>query len=384
MPYSGLKYLIVGAGFFGSVIAREVADKQKEKVLVIDKRPHIAGNCFSKNDAETGIQYHQYGPHIFHTSNESIWDYVNRFASFNHYRHRVFSKYKDQIYAMPINLGTINQFYGKTFHPDQAKAWIEQEKANDFTESPQNLEEKAINLIGKPLYEAFIKGYTLKQWSTDPKKLPASIINRLSVRFNYKSDYFNDTWQGIPTRGYTKLFEGIFDSPYIDVQTNTDFFDIKDQIPSSTTIIYTGPIDRFFDYKFGVLGWRTVKFEHEIHSTGDYLGNAVMNYADVDNPYTRAHEFRHYHPEAKYTSEKTLIINETAAAAGPADDPYYPINTDADKALLKTYQDEALKHPNVIFGGRLGSYRYWDMHHAIAAALSTYESKIAKPMTTPA
>ncbi|MBT5855646.1 UDP-galactopyranose mutase [bacterium] len=376
MELSGLKYLVVGSGFFGGVIAREIADKLNEKVVVIDQRDHIAGNCFSKEDEETGIEYHKYGPHIFHTSNEKVWDYVNRFADFNAYRHRVFSKFEGTVYSMPINLATINQFYGKNMSPDEAKAFIEKEKAAHYVEKPANLEEKAINLIGKPLYEAFIRGYTIKQWETDPKDLPASIINRLPVRFNFNADYFNDTWQGIPSKGYTALFENLLDSPLIDVHLGVDYFKMKDQIPADCKVIYTGPIDRLLDYKYGVLGWRTVSFERECVETEDQLGNSVMNYADADNPYTRTHEFRHYHPEREYTKDKTVLFHEKSRTATEEDDPYYPINTDADKALFKKYQADAEQIPNLVVGGRLGSYRYWDMHHAIAAALAAFETQV--------
>ena len=365
--------VIVGTGFFGSTIAERVASQLGKRVLMIEKRDHIGGNCFSTTDPDTGIEYHKYGPHIFHTSNASTWNYITQFTKFNTYRHRVTTQYQDKTYSMPINLGTINAFYNKNYSPDEARQFLKKEIESYTIENPKNFEEKGITLIGKPLYEAFIRGYTLKQWQTDPVNLPASIINRLPVRYNYNNDYFDDTYQGIPVNGYTAIFEKMLSQDTITVSLNADFFDIQPLIPDSTPVVYTGPLDRYFDYKHGPLGWRTVDFEKRVEETDDYFGNSVMNFADESNPYTRAHEFKHYHPERDYTEDKTLLFYETSRFAKENDDPYYPINSPNDSQKLKLYQEEANTLDNVYFGGRLGNYKYWDMHHTIASALQLFE-----------
>lgn len=378
MDFRGLKYLVVGSGFFGSVIAERIARDKNEKVLVIDKRPHIGGNSHSEIDNETGIECHTYGSHIFHASNEKVWRYINRFCTFNSYRHKVLTRYKSKIYQMPINLHTINAFYEKNLCPGEAENFMKSEIAREGIRNPVNLEEKAISLIGRPLYEALIKGYTTKQWDTDPKKLPANIITRLPVRYNYKSDYFDDPWQGIPSEGYHAIFKKMLADPNIEVHLGTDFFDVRRLIPGTCKIIYTGPIDRFFDFKFGKLGWRTLTFEKSTYHLGDYQGTAVMNYAEVSAPYTRIHEFRHYHEERKYPDDKTIIFREYSKGSGKDDEPYYPINTDEDKMILERYQNECEKNKNVIFGGRLGMYKYLDMDQTIAQALETYEKRIKR------
>jgi UDP-galactopyranose mutase len=366
--------IIVGSGFFGSTIAERIANECGKRVLILEKRTHIGGNCFSTHDQETGIEYHKYGPHIFHTSNESTWKYITQFTEFNTYRHRVYTQYKNKTYSMPINLGTINAFYEENFSPKDAEAFLRKEIDSYAIESPKNFEEKGITLIGKPLYEAFIRGYTLKQWQTDPTNLPASIINRLPVRLNFNNDYFDDKYQGIPVNGYTAIFEKMLSHELISICLDVDFFDYKDHIPNSTPIVYTGPLDRYFDYKHGTLGWRTVDFERRVEHLNDYFGNAVMNFADESNPYTRAHEFKHYHPERDYTQDKTLLFYETSRFASENDDPYYPINSADDAEKLKHYQNDAKAVKNTYFGGRLGNYKYWDMHHTIASALHMYET----------
>lgn len=365
--------VIVGSGFFGSTIAERMATQYQKRVLILEKRDHIGGNCFSTHDSETGIEYHKYGPHIFHTSNEATWRYITQFTEFNTYRHRVYTQYKNKTYSMPINLGTINAFYDQNFSPEEADAFLKKEIESYKIDSPKNFEEKGITLIGKPLYEAFIRGYTLKQWQTDPKQLPASIINRLPVRLNYNNDYFDDTYQGIPVKGYTAIFETMLDHPLIHVSLEADFFDLKAMIPESTPVVYTGPLDRYFNYKHGTLGWRTVEFEKRIENVNDFFGNAVMNFADEEMPYTRAHEFKHYHPERDYTTDKTLLFYETSREASEHDDPYYPINAPDDAKKLERYQNEAKAVKNTFFGGRLGNYKYWDMHHTIASALHMVE-----------
>jgi UDP-galactopyranose mutase len=381
MDLENVDYLVVGCGFYGVVLAERIASELGKKVLVVDKRSHIGGNSYSEVDPESGVEYHKYGSHIFHTSNERVWQYINRFTEFNGYRHRVFTTYQGRVYSMPINLGTINSYYGKAMSPGEAKAFLEAEIARDRIENPSNLEDKAISLIGRPLYEAFIRGYTAKQWETDLRKLPPGIITRLPVRFDYNDRYFADTYEGIPLHGYAQIFRRMLENPNIEVRLNTDFFDIRKSISPKTKIIYTGPLDRFFDYRHGTLGWRTIRLEREVVAVDDYQGTSVMNYADQDVPFTRIHEFRHFHPERKISSGKSLIFREYSKFATKEEDPYYPINTEEDKRVLKLYQEEVARTSNVIFGGRLGSYKYYDMHQAIGAALLTYERDVRPQVT---
>ncbi|HJV66347.1 MAG TPA: UDP-galactopyranose mutase [Geomonas sp.] len=376
MELQGLKYLVVGAGFFGSVLAERIAADLGERVLVIDKRPHTGGNSHSEDDPATGIECHLYGSHIFHTSDEEVWRYLCRFTDWNSYRHRVLTLFDGKVYQMPINLATINSFYGLQLDPQQAQDFIRAEMEREGIGEPGNLEEKAVSLVGRPLYEAFVKGYTIKQWETDPRLLPAEIITRLPFRFGYKSDYFNDRWQGIPWQGYAALFKNILDHPNIEVALDTDFFAIRDRIPAGCKVIYTGAIDRFFDFRFGELGWRTLDFEKEVCQVGDFQGTTVMNYAEAAVPFTRIHEFRHYHDERSYPADRTVIYREFSRRARRQDDPYYPINTVKDRELLQEYQAAAALVPDFVFGGRLGSYAYLDMDKAIAAALATYQRDI--------
>jgi UDP-galactopyranose mutase len=370
------KFLVVGAGFFGAVIAERIAAVLGERVMVIDRKSHIGGNSWSADDAETGIECHCYGSHIFHTGNLEVWEYVNRFTAFNSYRHRVLTSYQGRVFQMPVNLATINDFYGRSMTPDEAAALLVAEALRTGITAPANLEEKAISQIGRPLYEAFVSGYTRKQWETDPRQLPADIITRLPVRYSYKSDYFNDPWQGIPLDGYQRLFTRLLDHPLIEIALDVDFFALREKIPATCTVIYTGAIDRYFDYRYGRLGWRTLDFEKEVLPTGDYQGTTVMNYAEVAVPYTRIHEFRHYHEERSYPVDRTVIYREYSRACGADDEPYYPINTLQDREILAQYQEAAAQESRVIFGGRLGSYRYLDMDTSIAAALETFNTTI--------
>ena len=375
MDLKNLKYLVVGAGFFGAVIAERIANEMDEKVLIIDKHNHIGGNCFSDVDAETGIEYHKYGTHIFHTSDKKVWEYINSFTTFNGYRHQVLSVYKNKVYQMPINLETINSFYGLNLRPYEVGGFLKSEIEKEKIEKPENLEEKAISLIGRPLYEAFIKGYTEKQWKKDCKALPPSIIERLPVRRNYDENYFFDQWQGIPGEGYTKIFTNLLSSKNIELYLNIDFFGIKDQVPSSCLIIYSGPIDRFFAYRFGKLEWRTLDFEREVIDVEDFQGTSVMNYPETSIPYIRIHEPRHLHPERNYTKRKTLIFKEYPKA-DDGENPYYPVNTRENQDILQKYMEEREKYSNFIFGGRLGDYKYYDMDKVISSALDAYENKI--------
>jgi UDP-galactopyranose mutase len=368
--------IVVGAGFYGLTIAERAANVLGKKVCILERRSHIGGNSYSETDPETGIEYHRYGSHLFHTNSEEVWDYASRFTTFTRYRHCVLTVHRGQVYTMPINLGTICAFFGHYFTPEEARRMIAAQAAAEGIAAPANLEEKAISLIGRPLYEAFVKGYTRKQWQTDPRLLPAGVIARLPVRFSFNPYYFADRYEGLPTDGYAALFRKMTSSPRIEVRLGLDFFDLRDQVHDGQLLVYTGPIDRFFDYRFGELGWRTLDFEKEVVPVDDYQGTSVLNYADEEVPYTRVHEFKHLHPERRYAPGKTLIYREYSRFAHRADEPYYPINTPRDQEVLSAYQRLAAQQARVIFGGRLGSYQYLDMHQAIGAALSTFKKKI--------
>jgi UDP-galactopyranose mutase len=369
--------IVVGSGFYGLTIAQQGADRLGLKVKVLERRNHIGGNAYSEFDSETGIEVHKYGSHLFHTSNERVWEYVNRFTAFNNYQHLVWANHKDELYPMPINLDTINQFFKKNFDSDQAQDFIKSQVHVDEASSAGNLEERAIALIGQPLYEAFIKGYTEKQWQTDPKLLPADVINRLPMRFTTEHKYFNDTHEGLPLGGYTAWLENMADHPNVEVILNQDFFDLKSGVVGQVPIVYTGPIDRYFDYQFGELGWRTLDFESEILETGNFQNTSVVNYSDLDVEFTRIHEYRHLHPERDYQTEKTIISREYSRFAFRDDEPYYPVNTENDRKKLLQYRDLIEDENNVWFGGRLGTYQYLDMHMAIASALTSFENDIA-------
>ena len=373
--------LIVGSGFFGLTIADRCARELGLRVQVIDRRDHIGGNAYSAPEPETGIEVHQYGAHLFHTSNERVWEYVNRFTAFTGYQHHVYSTYRGEVFPLPINLGTINQFNRSAFTPEQARAWVA-EQAGSFSGEPQNLEEKGVSLIGRPLYEAFIAGYTAKQWQTDPRELGADIISRLPVRYTYDNRYFSDTHEGLPVDGYTAWIERMADDPRITVTLDTDFFDESQPFNKTATagqlpVVYTGPVDRYFDYAHGDLSWRTLDFETEVLPVGDFQGTPVMNYADPEIAYTRIHEFRHFHPERDYyPDDKTVVMREFSRFADHADEPYYPVNTPQDRERLLAYRELAKAESGVHFGGRLGTYQYLDMHMAIGSALSMYDNTL--------
>jgi len=376
-------YLIVGAGFYGAVFAERLSTVLGAKVLVVDKRNHIGGNCYSKRDSETGIEFHKYGTHIFHTSDPKVWEYITQFTEFNGYHHQVLTTYKNRVFQMPINLETINTFYGKNLTPTEAEEFMKQEAAKERIGNPKSLEAKAISLIGRPLYEAFIRGYTYKQWGIDPKQLPASIIGRLPIRYTYREDYFNNCrWQGIPLDGYTAIFEKLLSNPNITVKTNCDYFEAKDELAPKKMTIYTGPLDRYFNFKFGRLQWRSIRLERENLNLKDYQGTSVMNYAEESVPFTRIHEPRHLHPEKEreYSAEKTIIFREFSERAEA--DPFYPINSTENKTLLKKYQELAKAEKGVLFGGRLGDYAYYDMDMTIGAALNKVERCIFSKETT--
>lgn len=374
--------IVVGSGFFGLTIAERAANDLGLKVLVIDRRPHIGGNAYSEAEPSTGIEVHKYGAHLFHTSNQHVWDYVNRFTSFTGYQHRVYTNHGGEIFPLPINLGTINQFFRAAYSPTEARALITEQSAELAAGEAANLEEKAIALIGRPLYEAFIRDYTAKQWQTPPTELPAEVISRLPVRYSYDNRYFNDTYEGLPVDGYTAWIERMADHPNIEVQLGVDFFDTAQPIHKAAVVgqlpvVYTGPIDRYFDFTEGELSWRTLDFEQEVLEVADFQGTPVMNYADADVPYTRIHEFKHFHPERDtYPKDRTVIMREFSRFAERADEPYYPVNNPADRAGLLAYRELGKGEPDVYFGGRLGTYQYLDMHMAIGSALSMFENRL--------
>jgi len=367
-------YVIVGSGLLGSVLAERIATQLDRRVLVIEKRDHIGGNCYSEEDAETGIEYHRYGTHIFHTSNEKVWTYINRFISFNTYRHQVLTSYKGRMYQFPINLETINTFYNVNLRPFEVDAFMARVRGPGHPQ-PTNFEEQAIALLGADLYEAFFKHYTFKQWQLDPRDLPASVFNRLPFRKNYNENYFFDQWQGIPQEGYTALFNGLLSHKNITLQLNTDFFDIRDRLAKDCTLIYSGPIDRFFDYSLGRLSWRTLRFEKEVLPVEDYQGNAVINFPEPDIPFTRIHEPRHLHLERRYPTDKTVIFREYSLPDN-GDAPFYPIASEANHRLLNRYKKLAEQLPRTYIGGRLGDYKYYDMDQTIQRALELFEESI--------
>ncbi|WP_263118658.1 UDP-galactopyranose mutase [Cellulomonas sp. RIT-PI-Y] len=376
--------LVVGAGLFGLTVAERAAQAGL-RVQVIDRRDHLGGNAYTEVEPSTGIEVHRYGSHIFHTSNERVWEYVSRFTAFTDYRHRVYSTHRGTVFPLPINLGTLNQFFGTALGPDAARALVAEQAAEVDGARAANLEEKAISLIGRPLYEAFIKGYTAKQWQTDPRELPASVITRLPVRYAYDNRYFSDTYEGLPAHGYPAWFEAMASHPRIDVTLGVDFFDPAQPLSKAAArgqlpIVYTGPLDRYFDHSAGVLGWRGLRLETEVVDTRDFQGTSVMNYADPDVPWTRIHEFRHFHPERedRHSQERTVIMREYSHTAGADDEPYYPVGTAQDRERLTAYRALTADEPEVHFGGRLGSYLYLDMHMAIASALGLWDRMSAQ------
>ena len=363
-------YLVVGAGLFGAVFAHEAALKGK-KVKVIEKRNHIAGNIYTKE--MEGIQVHMYGAHIFHTSDKDIWNYINQFAEFNHYINSPIAVYKDELYNLPFNMNTFNKLWG-VITPEEAQAKIEEQRAVLGGKRPENLEEQAISLVGTDIYEKLIKHYTEKQWEKPCVDLPAFIIRRLPVRLTYDNNYFNDTYQGIPIGGYTQIVEKMLDHKNIDVEVNVDFFANKDKyLEEFPKILFTGMIDEFFDYKLGELEYRSLRFENETLDTENYQGNAVVNYTDAETPYTRVIEHKHFEFGKQ---DKTIITREYSKTWKKGDEPYYPINNSKNNNLYAQYRKLADEQEKVIFGGRLGQYRYYDMHQVIATALQCVRNEL--------
>lgn len=391
--------LVVGAGIFGLTVAERLATQQGKRVLVVDKRDHIGGNAYSEFDTETGIECHKYGAHLFHTSDETVWRYVNQFTKFTGYVHHVYAMYqrkdaeRPEVFPMPVNLGTINQFFRSNYTPDEARELIARQAKNNpaakENRQPVNLAEQGISLIGEPLFNAFIKNYTAKQWQTPAEELSPEIIKRLPVRYTYNNRYFKDTYEGLPQDGYEAWFQRMVESGNksrgsVTVKLKTDYFkdaNIKRLRDDGMTTIYTGPIDQFYDYQFGELSWRSLKLDKEVVNVHDFQGCPVMNYNDLEPKFTRIHEFKHFHPEradnvAKWPGyapdyNKTVIVREYSKAWQQGDEPYYPINTTKDKAKLAKYQDlaQADKSKQIYFGGRLGEYAYYDMDKSFASAL---------------
>lgn len=365
-----MKFAIAGAGFSGSVLAYKLA-RAGHTIDIYDERSHVGGNCFTERDAITGVMLHKYGPHIFHTDNKTVWDFVNQFVEFMPYVNRVKTTSQGQVFSLPINLHTINQYFGKTFKPKEAKAFIES-IAETTPIEPQTFEQQALRFVGKDLYEAFFKGYTIKQWGVGPDQLPASILKRLPVRFNYDDNYFNHKYQGIPKDGYTKIFEKLLNVPGIQINLNTRFE--APQLSDYDHLFYTGPIDTWFEHVYGRLGYRTLDFVREDHS-GDYQGCAVMNYGDETTPYTRISEHKHFTPWEQH--QDTVIFKEYSRACEKSDIPYYPIRMVEEKVMLATYFKAAVTLDKISFLGRLGTYRYLDMDATIAETLAASHTILA-------
>lgn len=361
-------YLIVGSGLFGSIFAYEAGKKGKQ-CLVVEKRDHIGGNIYTKE--VEGIQVHQYGAHIFHTSNREVWEYVQQFAEFNRYTNSPVANYKGEIYNLPFNMNTFNKLWG-VVTPAEAKTKIEEQAAAYRTEHPANLEEQALNLVGKDIYEKLIKGYTEKQWGHRATELPPEIIKRLPVRYIYDNNYFNDIYQGIPIGGYTAMIEKMLAKA--EVRLGVDYLEHKDELDAlAEKVVYTGPIDAYYGYQFGELEYRSVSFETEVLDQPNYQGNAVVNYTEYEVPYTRIIEHKHFEFG---TQEKTVISREYPAAWKKGDEPYYPVNNEKNNMLYHSYEKLAKVEKKVIFGGRLGTYKYMDMHHVVAEALRVTKEEL--------
>ena len=381
--------VVVGSGLFGLTVAEQAAHRGLD-VAVVERRDHVGGNAWSERDPDTGIEVHRYGAHLFHTSNERVWEYVNRFTAFTAYRHRVWTVHRGEVFPLPINLGTVNQFFRANLGPQAARELVARQAA-EVTGEPANLEQKAVSLIGRPLYEAFVRGYTAKQWQTDPTELPAEVISRLPVRYTYDNRYFDDRFEGLPVDGYAAWLTRMADHPRISVHLETDFLAeghalSRDAVRANVPVVYTGPLDRYFGDAHGALGWRTLDFEREVLPVGDFQGAPVVNYADDDVDFTRILEFRHFHPERDHPTDRTVVVREYSRFAGPGDEPYYPVNTPEDRRRLLAYRELVAQERSqgVVFGGRLGSYQYLDMHMAIASALRTVDDLDDLVATVPA
>lgn len=374
MEVKDYKYIVAGAGIFGAIIAERLASKGNH-VLVVEKRDHIAGNIYSYTDEETGIEVHKYGSHIFHTEHEDVCEYITKFTEFNDYTHTVDTRYQGELYPMPINLDTINKLYGTDMDAEEAEKFVAEEAAKTGIADPKNFEEKGLSLVGEKLYTAFLKGYTEKQWNTSATNLSAEILKRIPVRFSHDNRYFiTAKHQGIPKEGYTKMVENILNNDHIEVRTNTSFQDIESEISTDAKVIYCGQIDQFMNYELGVLPWRSLRFE-EVR-TEETLGEAVINEADPAVPYTRSHDYKYYqiHQSEVVNQKACYICREYPADFEKGGEVYYPVNNDESEALYQKYVAAVKeKYPNMILGGRLGAYRYWDMDIAIKNALELAE-----------
>jgi UDP-galactopyranose mutase len=358
------RFLIVGAGFSGAVLVRELVERLDCRATVIDQRDHLAGNCHTSRDARSGVMLHLYGPHVFHTGNERVWQYVNRFGKFGPFINRIKAVTPRGVFSLPVNLLTINQFFGKTFAPEEARVFLDQLGDPDIRE-PQNFEEQALRFMGRELYETFFHGYTRKQWGCEPRELPAAVLKRLPIRFNYDDNYYADPYQGIPVDGYSALVEKILNHEKISLQLNTPF--TRELRSCHDHTFYSGAIDAFFGHRLGRLGYRTATFER-IDADGDFQGNAILNYPDISVPYTRIHEPKHFTPWE--THDQTVAFREYSQETGPNDTPYYPKNLAADQQKYADYHALAAREKNLSFLGRLGTYRYLDMDKTIAEALA--------------
>lgn len=374
MEVKDYKYIVAGAGIFGAIIAERLASRGNA-VLVVEKRDHIAGNIYSYTDEETGIEVHKYGSHIFHTELDEVWNYITKFTEFNDYTHTVNTRYKGELYPMPINLDTINKLYGTNMEAEEAEKFVAEEAAKAGITDPKNFEEKGLSLVGEKLYTAFLKGYTEKQWNTSATNLSAEILKRIPVRFSHDNRYFiTAKYQGIPKEGYTKMVQNILNNELIEVRTNTSFQDIESETSADAKVIYCGQIDQLMDYSLGVLPWRSLRFE-EVR-TEETLGEAVINEADPAVPYTRSHDYKYYqiHQPEVIAQKACYICREYPADFEKGGEVYYPVNNDESEALYQKYVEVVKeKYPNMILGGRLGAYRYWDMDIAIKNALELAE-----------
>lgn len=380
--------IVAGAGLWGCTVARVLAEAGR-KTLVLERRPAIGGNVRCEEDPETGIEVHTYGSHIFHTHLDDVWSFVTRFVEFNEYQHKVLARHAGRTYFLPLGLALVNQFYGLDLKPAELPAFIAQEAAKGIPADdaePENFETQAVSLIGRPLYEAFIREYTRKQWGRAPRELSADIIRRLPVRASYDLNYFNDRRQGIPLSGYNSLFTRLLDHPNVTLECGVDWTQWRkgqsDEIRNSTPTFYSGPIDALFDYELGELPWRSLRFEHERLPVADFQGTSVVNYVDADVPFTRIHEFKHYHPEnaAAMAAPATLICHEFPSAWTHGAEPYYAVDTPASRELLSAYRAKAASVPNLIVGGRLGEYKYYDMDKSIARALEVSRRFVELPL----
>jgi len=385
------KYIIVGSGFFGLTVAERIANELHENVTILERREHIGGNAYSYIDENSGIEVHKYGSHIFHTSNEEVWNYVNKFTEFTKYRHKVVANSKGLTFPLPVNLQTISSVFERDLSPEGAREIIsdeinrlDQNLSGDLQKKGRgnnsSFESEALKKVGPTIYNRFFRGYTAKQWQTDPSELPREIFTRLPIRFDHNYDYFDDKYQGLPVLGYENWINKMVESEQIDVFTSTNYFDFRAEINQEKILIFTGPIDEFFDYRFGELSWRTVDFQFETLTERDFQGCSVKNYCDEEVPYTRIHEFKHLHPERKsiMENEMTVIAHEYSRFALKNDEPYYPIDTTNNREILMRYREQAKELKNVYFGGRLATYQYLDMHMAIASALSLFNNSLIR------